>query len=80
MESSTWYVIKQRLTWIKMHERGVPATGAPKHYGISRKTLYKWLRRYQEAGQGLPCPQGQLPASQETPGLCLWPSPASESR
>ncbi len=22
MEGSTWYVIKQRLAWIKMHERG----------------------------------------------------------
>lgn len=48
MESSTWYVIKQRLAWIKMHERGAPVTGVCQHYGISRKTFYKWRRRYQE--------------------------------
>jgi len=51
METSTWYVIKQRLAWIKMHERGVPVTQVCLHYGISRKTFYKWLRRYQEGGR-----------------------------
>ena len=45
------YVIKQRLAWIKMHERGVPVTQVCLHYGISRKTFYKWLRRYQEGGR-----------------------------
>jgi len=49
MESSTWYVIKQRLAWIKMHERGAPVTAVYQHYGISRKTFYKWLGRYQQA-------------------------------
>lgn len=48
MESSTWYVLKQRLAWIKMHERGVPVTAVCQHYGISRKTFYKWWHRYQE--------------------------------
>ena len=51
METSTWYVIKQRLAWIKMYERGVPITQVCLHYGISRKTFYKWLRRYQEGGR-----------------------------
>jgi transposase len=51
MESSTWYVIKQRLAWIKMHERGAPVTRVCQHYGISRKTFYKWWHRYQEAGR-----------------------------
>src|SRR4030042_657299 len=51
METSTWYVIKQRLAWIKMHERGAPVTQVCLHYGISRKTFYKWLRRYQEGGR-----------------------------
>lgn len=51
MESSTWYVIKQRLAWIKMHQRGVPVTQVCQHYGISRKTFYKWLRRYQAGGR-----------------------------
>jgi len=49
LETSTWYVIKQRLAWIKMHERGAPVTEVCQHYGISRKTFYKWLGRY-EAG------------------------------
>jgi len=51
METSTWYVIKQRLAWIKMYERGVPITQVCLYYGISRKTFYKWLRRYQEGGR-----------------------------
>ena len=51
METSTWYVIKQRLAWIKMHERGVPVTQVCQYYGISRKTFYKWLRRYREGGR-----------------------------
>ena len=51
METSTWYVIKQRLAWIRMHERGVPVTQVCLHYGVSRKTFYKWLRRYQEGGR-----------------------------
>ncbi len=51
METTTWYVIKQRLAWIKMHERGVPVTRVCQHYGISRKTFYKWLQRYQEGGR-----------------------------
>lgn len=51
MESSTWYVIKQRLAWIKMHERGAPVSGVCQHYGISRKSFYKWWHRYQEAGR-----------------------------
>lgn len=51
MESSTWYVIKQRLAWIKMHERGTPVTEVCQHYGISRKTFYKWWHRYERAGR-----------------------------
>jgi len=51
LESSTWYVIKQRLAWIKMHERGSPVTEVCEHYGISRKTFYKWYGRYQQAGR-----------------------------
>ncbi len=49
MESSTWYVIKQRLAWIKMRERGAPVTVVCQYYGISRKSFYKWLGRYQHA-------------------------------
>ena len=49
MESSTWYAIKQRLAWIKLHERGAPVTQVCRHYGISRKTFYKWWGRYRQA-------------------------------
>ena len=49
MKTSSWYVVKQRLAWIKMHERGTPVTGVCDHYGISRKTFYKWYGRYQES-------------------------------
>ena len=34
-----------------MHERGSPTTKVCKHYGISRKTFYKWYGRYREAGR-----------------------------
>ena len=49
MQTSTWYVIKQRLAWIKMHQRGAPVSHVCRHYGISRKTFYKWYGRYQRA-------------------------------
>ena len=32
-----------------MHERGSPVSGVCTHYGISRKTFYKWYGRYQES-------------------------------
>lgn len=51
METSSWYIIKQRLAWIKMHERGAAVSEVCNHYGISRKTFYKWRRRYQEWGR-----------------------------
>lgn len=34
-----------------MHERGTPVTEVCDHYGVSRKTFYKWYGRYQEAGR-----------------------------
>ena len=62
MESSTWYIIKQRLAWIRLHERGSPVTEVCEHYGISRKTFYKWYfykwyGRYQESGRDFYCLQ-----------------------
>lgn len=51
MKTSSWYVVKQRLAWIKMHEGGVSVTGVCRHYGISRKTFYKWHGRYRESGR-----------------------------
>ena len=51
MKTSSWYIVKQRLAWIKMHEGGVPVTEVCRHYGISRKTFYKWHGRYRESGR-----------------------------
>lgn len=34
-----------------MHERGSPVTEVCDHYGISRKTFYKWYGRYRESGR-----------------------------
>jgi len=34
-----------------MHERGTRVTEVCEHYGISRKTFYKWYGRYQQAGR-----------------------------
>ena len=51
METSSWYVIRQRLAWIRMHERGASVSEVCRHYGISRKTFYKWYGRYYEAGK-----------------------------
>ena len=34
-----------------MHERGRPVTEVCEHYGISRKTFYKWYGRYRESGR-----------------------------
>ena len=34
-----------------MPERGSPVTEVCDHYGISRKTFYKWYGRYRESGR-----------------------------
>jgi transposase-like protein len=51
MQTSTWYVIKQRLAWIRMHEMGAPVSRACEQYGISRRSFHKWWRRYQEGSR-----------------------------
>ena len=38
-----------------MHERGTGVTEVCEHYGISRKTFYKWYGRYQQAGRDFHC-------------------------
>jgi len=32
------------------YEQGESAVALSEHYGVSRKTLYKWLARYEEHG------------------------------
>lgn len=43
--------IKERLTWITLYEETVNAGLVCRRCGISRPTLRKWLRRYQEHGE-----------------------------
>lgn len=42
--------IKQRLTWIKLYEETQNAGLVCRRCGISRPTLRKWLKRYEESG------------------------------
>lgn len=42
-----------RLELVRLVRRdGVPVTAAARAFGISRKTAYKWLERFEEAGRG----------------------------
>jgi transposase len=41
-------VAKQRLQWIKEYETLANVNEVCRRFGISRKTFYKWLRRYEE--------------------------------
>lgn len=43
--------IKQRLTWVKLYEQTYDAGLVCRRCGISRPTLRKWWRRYQEHGE-----------------------------
>ena len=43
-------VIKARLTWVKLYEEKQDAGYVCRHCGISRPTLRKWYKRYQEFG------------------------------
>jgi transposase-like protein len=43
--------IKQRLTWVKLYEQTQDAGLVCRRCGISRPTLRKWWRRYQEHGE-----------------------------
>lgn len=44
---------KQRLKMIEWHqEHGTNVSLTCRHFGISRDTFYRWLRRFQEAGPG----------------------------
>ena len=42
--------IQQRLQWVKLYEKHSDAGYVCRRCGISRPTLRKWWRRYQEAG------------------------------
>jgi transposase-like protein len=40
-------IIKQRLQWMKEYESSGNANTVCRQFGISRKTFYKWLKRYE---------------------------------
>ena len=42
--------IEQRLQWVKLYEKHRDAGYVCRRCGVSRPTLRKWWRRYQEAG------------------------------
>ena len=44
-------VIKQRLQWMKEYELSKNANTVCRRFGISRKTFYKWLKRYETSGR-----------------------------
>ena len=43
-------VIKARLRWIKLYQKTSDAGLVCRRCGISRPTLRKWLRRYEQSG------------------------------
>jgi hypothetical protein len=53
MQSSTRYVIKQRLAWTKIHSDGVPVTHVCRHYVIcnNKEGIPHKLPIYETRGQ-----------------------------
>ncbi len=48
---STTETTAERLLWVHEYESCLNINVVCKKYGISRKTLYKWLKRYRRSGQ-----------------------------
>ncbi|MGE5314407.1 MAG: helix-turn-helix domain-containing protein [Acidobacteriota bacterium] len=48
---STADATAERLQWVREYESCLNINAVCKKYGISRKTLYKWLKRYRRSGQ-----------------------------
>jgi len=44
-------LLKARLSWVKMYQQNKDAGLTCRRCGISRPTLRKWARRYQESGE-----------------------------
>ncbi|HLP16332.1 MAG TPA: helix-turn-helix domain-containing protein [Bacteroidota bacterium] len=44
-------IIKQRLQWMKEYETTNNANSVCRRFGISRKTFYKWHKRYEESNR-----------------------------
>ena len=43
--------LKQRLKWITLYKQLNNKASVCQHFGISRFTLNKWLKRYEESGE-----------------------------
>jgi IS30 family transposase len=51
MRQAQSLIIKQRLQWMKEYEATANANTVCRQFGISRKTFYKWLKRYETSGR-----------------------------
>ena len=49
-ESTKRFIIRQRFLMIQAIRQGMPVTQVAKQFGVSRKTVYKWLHRYTDGG------------------------------
>ena len=49
-ESTKRFIIRQRFLMIQALRQGVPVVQVARQFAVSRKTIYKWLRRYREGG------------------------------
>jgi transposase len=49
LQQAQTLVIKQRLQWMKEYDRTDNANTVCRTFGISRKTFYKWLNRYEQS-------------------------------
>lgn len=55
------HVLKARLGWVQMRERTQNAALTCRRCGISKATLLKWWRRYQDQGEAGLCSQSRRP-------------------
>ena len=55
------HVLKARLRWVQMRERPQNAALTCRRCGISKATLLKWWRRYQDQGEAGLCSQSRRP-------------------
>lgn len=44
-------IIRKRLAWILMYYKSHNASSVCRYFGVSRKTFYKWLNRYENSGK-----------------------------
>ncbi len=49
-ESTKRFIIRQRFLMIQAIRQGIPVVQVAQQFGVSRKTVYKWLRRYKAGG------------------------------